>query len=276
LRVTSRGLGDVYKRQAVIGAAAATTVSASAVIAGTAAITLGVSSAGVVGSLAAHSLIPPGSPDPPNPTLRPKIMNSTYGKSFLSDMIFGTTSYRDATASYVNFLLIQNEMNSTYALPRILSYNPQLGFFDDGSLYGGVDAYLSICTNAPYNTLRYENDGNLAIYTSTVSAPTWQSGTQVSSLKYKKNVRIIENALSKIKTLDGIRFKYKESEETTIGVIAQQVLSVLEEAVYGSDKEGYRVNLERIIPLIIEGMKEVYLKQDIRLAAIRQAQGPPE
>lgn len=252
----------------VVGAA--TAITASSVAAGVAGITIVASAIGVAGAMAAHALIPPSAPDPVDPVLRPKIINSTYGKSFLSDMIFGTTSYRDATAAYVNFLLVQNQVNGSYALPRILAYNPQLGFFDDGTFYGGVSAYLSICTNINYTTLRYEDTGNLAIYTSTAGAPVWESATQVSSIKYKKNIRLISNPLEKIQQLDVIRFKYKGEDKQTIGVIAQQVLGVLEEAVYGGEDEGYRVRLEKLIPLIIEGMKEVYLKQEEIIAAARQ------
>jgi Chaperone of endosialidase len=241
-----------------------TALSVSAISTTTAlGITVGVTTAGAVGSLVAMAVLTPDAPDPTNPTLRPKILNSTYGKSFLSDIIFGTTSYKDVTASYVNFLIIQNELNGSYTLPRLLSFNPQLGFFDDAAYYGSQNAYLSICTNATYNTLRFEANGNLAIYTNPSSAPTWQSSTQVSSRKYKTNIRPIENALSKLETLDCIKYRLKdEAAQVHLGVVAQQVLQVLEEAVFGSEVEGYRVRLEKLVPLIIEGMKDVFLKQE--------------
>lgn len=244
----------------VVGAA--TAVTASSVAVGVAGITVVASTLGVAGSLAAHAVLSNSSPDPPNPTLRPKVMNSTYGKSFLSDIIFGTTSYRDASAAYVNFLLVQNELHGSYALPRIISFNPQLGFFDDSTDYGGVRAYLSICTNTPYTTLRYEDTGNLAIYTSTVGAPVWESSTQVSSLKYKKNIQTLKNPLEKLRKIEGVRFKYKEDSKEHLGVIAQQVRLVLEEAVSGDEQKGYRIHMEKLIPLIIEGMKELYWAQE--------------
>lgn len=232
-----------------------------------AAMTIATSTLGIAGSLTAQAI---ADSEPTNPVLRPQAMNASYGKSFLSDIIFGTTAYTSATAAYVNFLLVQNQLNGSYALPRFLSYNPQLGFFDDSTNYGGVTAYLSICTNSPYNTLRYESTGNLAIYDSTASAPIWESGTQVSSLKYKKNIRKITGALDKLKNIDVVRYTLKNDENSLprIGVIAQQVQQVLEEAVYGSEERGLRVRLERLVPLVLEGMKEVYIQQEHILAAL--------
>lgn len=198
---------------------------------------------------------------PSLPSVKPIAMNASYGKSFLSDIIFGTTSYYSHAAGYTSYMLIQNQNNSSYALPRILSYNPPLFSFDDSNYYGNSIAYMSLATGQPNtHTLRFQANGNLAIYDTSSTNPIWSSGTQVSSRKHKENIKKIENARRKLKTLDGIRYTCRG--QRTVGLIAQQLKEVLPEAVYGDEENGYRVRLERTIPLIIEAMKEIYWKQE--------------
>jgi hypothetical protein len=198
----------------------------------------------------------------PQPFLNTVAINATYGNSFLSDIIFGTTSTTDAAAGYTEFMLLQNETHGSYALPRWLGYNPQLGTFDDHTAYGGVEAYLSLCTLPPFHTLRFQSNGNLAIYAAIGNTPVWSSGTQVSSAIHKKNTRKIEDACQKIEKLDAVYYTYTDRAEQQVGLIAQQLEEVLPEAVFGDEEGGYRVRLERVVPLLIEAIKELYWEQE--------------
>ena len=197
------------------------------------------------------------SPSTTSPNLKAVALDATFGKAFLSDMLFGTTSNTSISSPYVEYLLLQNEVNGSYALPRIIGYNPQLGFFDDGAYYGGVKAYLSLCTPAPHNTLRFEENGNLAIYDLTTDPPTWQSSTQVSSIKYKSGVRTITGAAATLQQIDCIYYN-----EGDVGVKAQQLEQLFSQATFG---QGRRVRLEKLVPLLIEGMKELYELQELAL-----------
>jgi len=83
----------------------------------------------------------------------------------------------------------------------------------------------------------------------------------VSDIRRKENVEIIPNAIDKVKTLDGITFNFKDKpEERMTGVIAQQVMEVLPEAVYEHEtiekEQTYAVHYGNMVGLLIEAVKE--------------------
>ncbi len=206
------------------------------------------------------------SPVPVQPNLRTIAFNAAFGKSFLSDTIFGTTSYSDGSQGYLPFLIISNENNTSYLLPRIISYNPELGFFDDFTSYGGVRAYLSLSTYQPNITLRYNADGNLALYAQPNASPIWQSGTQVSSRIYKTNIVPFEGdiTLSNISLINGIYFKYKNDpidRARRAGFTAQNIQQVYPTAVFGTKKTGLRLEKSKLVVPLIAAMKILYAKQ---------------
>jgi hypothetical protein len=91
-----------------------------------------------------------------------------------------------------------------------------------------------------------------------------------SDKNLKENITIIDKALDKVLALDGITFNWnntavnilnKNSEIREPGVIAQQVQEVLPEAV-SLREDGYLgVRYEKLVPLLIEAIKE--LKQEV-------------
>jgi hypothetical protein len=86
-----------------------------------------------------------------------------------------------------------------------------------------------------------------------------------SDIRLKDNVRPIEDALFKIQQIRGITFEWNDklgdkahlpAGTTDIGVVAQDVQKVLPEIVK-ERKDGYLgVRYERMIPLLVEGIKE--------------------
>ena len=79
----------------------------------------------------------------------------------------------------------------------------------------------------------------------------------------KGNIIVISNAIDKVMLLDGIEFTWKEEYKhihgytgKDIGVIAQQVQNILPEAVRTNDTGYLSVRYEKIIPLLIEAIKE--------------------
>jgi hypothetical protein len=106
----------------------------------------------------------------------------------------------------------------------------------------------------------------------------------VSDERFKKNIKPISNALEKIKSINGYTFEYDlENEDLTyipklgrdIGVIAQEIEKIIPEAVslapidrndQGNSKSGKNyltVNYEKIIPLLIQAIKEQQAEIDI-------------
>ena len=88
-----------------------------------------------------------------------------------------------------------------------------------------------------------------------------------SDIRFKENVTPIQNALFKVQQLQGIEFDWKpltkeekktlhDNEGHDVGVIAQEVEKVLPEVVQ-TRESGYKaVKYEKMIPLLIEGIKE--------------------
>jgi hypothetical protein len=90
-----------------------------------------------------------------------------------------------------------------------------------------------------------------------------------SDSRLKENVTPIENALEKVKALTGVEFDWKEEtkevhgyEGHDVGVIAQEVQAVLPEAVRTTDSGYLSVRYEKMIALLIEGMKEQQVQID--------------
>jgi hypothetical protein len=101
-----------------------------------------------------------------------------------------------------------------------------------------------------------------------------------SDERLKNNIQIIPNALNKINSLRGVTFEwnqeiYETSRTTDIGVIAQDVQAVLPDAVTlapfdinfedNTSKSGENyltVYYEKLIPLLIEGIKELKVQNN--------------
>jgi hypothetical protein len=84
-----------------------------------------------------------------------------------------------------------------------------------------------------------------------------------SDSRLKENITPIASALDKVKSLTGVEFDWKEEtkdvhgyEGHDVGVIAQEVQAVLPEAIRTNDSGYLSVRYEKMIALLIEGMKE--------------------
>ena len=96
----------------------------------------------------------------------------------------------------------------------------------------------------------------------------WTEGnvTAYSDRRVKTNIEHIPNALEKVNALNGYTFDRTDQvvDEATgekpevrqTGVIAQEVLEVLPEAVTGTDEQGYSVAYGNMVGLLIEAIKE--------------------
>ena len=87
----------------------------------------------------------------------------------------------------------------------------------------------------------------------------------VSDVTMKENVVPIDNALEKIQQLGGYLFNYKGDDTPMTGVMAQELLNVIPEAVYEIEKDGetkYAVRHGNLVGLLIEAIKELSAKLD--------------
>lgn len=84
-----------------------------------------------------------------------------------------------------------------------------------------------------------------------------------SDERLKENIKPIENSLEKISLISGVEYDWKKDfkdihgyEGHDIGVIAQEIQKVIPEATRTNDSGYLSVRYERIIPLLIEAIKE--------------------
>jgi hypothetical protein len=85
-----------------------------------------------------------------------------------------------------------------------------------------------------------------------------------SDERLKENIIEIDKPLEKLESLRGVYFDWKESmvdihgyEGRDVGVIAQEIETVLGEAIRTNDNGYLSVRYEKIIPLLIEAIKEL-------------------
>ena len=87
-----------------------------------------------------------------------------------------------------------------------------------------------------------------------------------SDMRLKENIQPIENAIAKIITVSGNTFDWKENsghEGPDTGVIAQEIESLGLPGVVTTRDDGYKaVRYERLVPLLIEAIKELNEKVD--------------
>ena len=121
------------------------------------------------------------------------------------------------------------------------------------------------------NRMVITNGGNVGIGINSPGTKLHVNGNIVamgtvtpSDIRYKKNIVPVDNALKKIMSLSGYYYFFRTNEfpdmdfdtERQIGIIAQQVESVLPEVVT-TLRNGYKtVDYPKLIPLLIQGIKE--------------------
>jgi hypothetical protein len=85
-----------------------------------------------------------------------------------------------------------------------------------------------------------------------------------SDQRLKDNITPISNALDKVLSISGNTFDWNEKsgkEGSDVGVIAQEILEVIPEVVTTRDNGYLAVRYEKLVPLLIEAIKE--LKEEI-------------
>ena len=84
-----------------------------------------------------------------------------------------------------------------------------------------------------------------------------------SDKRLKNNIKTIESPLEKLDKINGVEFDWipkegiHENEGHDVGVIAQEVEKVIPEIVQTRDNGYKAVKYEKIVPLLIESIKEL-------------------
>ena len=101
--------------------------------------------------------------------------------------------------------------------------------------------------------LSMDNAGNLSATADVIAFAS-------SDKRLKDNLKPIENSLEKVSKLSGYEFDWNDKQDTyqghDVGVIAQEVEEVLPEVVTTRDNGYKAVKYEKIVPLLIQAIKE--------------------
>ena len=147
--------------------------------------------------------------------------------------------------------------------------------------YGGTQTWAFGGGGSAVSGKRIHCDGGMTIGSGydSVTMPTnglWVQGTikcaddlvafDSSDKRLKDNIRKIEKPLDKLDKINGYKFKWNTKQDIhegeDYGVIAQEVEEVMPEIVNLKESGYYGVKYDKLIPLLIESVKE--LKAEIR------------
>ena len=120
----------------------------------------------------------------------------------------------------------------------------------NGPYNGGARADLDVSGSIISDNL-YVNQ--MGIFGNSVTAQVFLTP---SDMKLKRNINIIEDALSTIQKMRGVSFNWIEDGEPDIGCIAQEVQDVVPLMVRQADNH-LVVAYEKLIPLLLESIKEL-------------------
>jgi hypothetical protein len=141
-------------------------------------------------------------------------------------------------------------------------------FFGDGSGLSGVSAGSTVADDTStdetfYPILTQQTSGTVTASKISTTKLTFNPSTgtlnatelnATSDINLKENIRTLENPIEKVMQLNGVSFDWKESQESSMGVIAQELEKVFPELVRTGDIKS--VNYNGLIGVLIEGMKK--------------------
>ena len=125
-----------------------------------------------------------------------------------------------------------------------------------------TDTQMDVTINGN-NEFRFEADGDFHADGDVIA----QSTTTASDIRLKENIEPVSDALKKVQALNGVSFDWKKTGERSAGVIAQEVIGVLPEAVkevtpVGGGDSHLTVNYHALTSILIEAIKELKAELD--------------
>ena len=100
--------------------------------------------------------------------------------------------------------------------------------------------------------------------------------TAYSDIRHKKDILKLDNSLEKVCKLNGYTYTRIDDDNRCTGVIAQEVLEVLPEAVNTDEKGEYAVAYGNMAGLFIEAFKELNSKLETAMARIKELENTPK
>jgi hypothetical protein len=113
-------------------------------------------------------------------------------------------------------------------------------------------------------SLRMDSGNNCQVYGSILANG---NVTAYSDIRHKEDLNKIDNPLEKIDKLNGYTYTSKRDGKRYTGLVAQEVLEVLPEAIEEKE-DGYALAYGNMAGLFVEAMKDMKSKLDDALARL--------
>ena len=194
--------------------------------------------------------------------------SGTILSSGSTSIILSNTSSPNSIAitfNAANSTIMSLTQQGTLTLPYGASPNKFLQCID---LSGNTQwNYVSTLTNSiaslnvlGNNTFSFTQSGSENASLDTNGNMTAQNFFSVSDQRYKKNISTLINAGDMLKQIRGVSFNWRKDDSHDIGVIAQEVYNVVPEAIVSTNNNMLTVAYNKIIPLLIETIKDLQLR----------------
>ena len=85
----------------------------------------------------------------------------------------------------------------------------------------------------------------------------------LSDRRFKTNIQTLVEPANLLKDLRGVRFDWIDSGKSDIGLIAQEVFQTIPEAVSGDEEKGFHLAYEKLIPVLLECIKDLQTRVEI-------------
>lgn len=189
-------------------------------------------------------------------TTGPMVLRNTtiYPHSSSGPQDFGDNAGDDS------YMMVNNDLDTESS--GIFGNGDYTTIWNPGDLNSGagLSAYLYILDED-----RWSDDSNPYNGTALVAYLDTSGVWQVSDRNMKTNIQSFESALSKVKQMNAYSYDYKlnakEVEKkqqplSSIGLIAQEIKSIVPQAVSESASGQHFVNYSMIIPVLVTAIKE--------------------
>ncbi len=186
-----------------------------------------------------------------------------YMNNGVSGVAAGTGSYKYGVYGIINGTAGTTQSSAITGDDNIGASNSYAGLFNGKVKVNGnvsIDGNLSFVGSKVIS-------GYSATFTNTVCASNISC---VSDIRYKKNIVFLENSLTNILRINGVRYDWKQeefpekhfSDKNQIGFIAQEIEKIFPEMVFTDEKGFKSVDYARLTPVLVEAIKELNSKNE--------------
>ncbi len=196
-----------------------------------------------------------------------KIQNGSSDNKFTVDSSSGNTNISGTldvtnTATFQTDAIVQGDLfvgkndgshaNIYFYNDSANNYNPTIQFTDTAITIdtNSIAADTFYFSNRIFVNGQIETNGDITAYST-------------SDQRLKSKITPIPDALNKVLSISGNTFDWNEKSEkegSDVGVLAQEILEVLPESVTTRDNGYLAVRYEKLVPLLIEAIKDLSAK----------------